>query len=101
MITTFFAPPGFDNTFGDGSAVATSGLRTFLDYDFSPTGADAGKYEDPGWSKPPAYGPSSAHPSVAIVSMGDGSVMSMNKKVDAANLFFLITKDGNDPFNVP
>ena len=97
----FFAPPGFDNTFGDGSAVARSGLRTFLDYDFSPTGADAGKYEDPGWSKPPAYGPSSAHPSVVIVSMGDGSVMAMSKRVDAANLFFLITKDGNDPFNIP
>ncbi len=28
--------------------------------------------------------------------MGDGSVMAINKKVDAANLFFLITKDNND-----
>jgi type II secretory pathway pseudopilin PulG len=97
----FFAPPGFDGKFGEGSAVATSGLRTFLDYDFSPAGADTGKYEDPGWSKPPAYGPSSAHPSVVIVTMGDGSVMALNKKVDAANLFFLITKDGDEPFNFP
>ncbi len=97
----FFAPLGFDNTFGDGSAVARSGLRTFLTYDFSPTGADAGKYEDPGWSKPPAYGPSSAHPEVVIVSMADGSVMAMSKRVDAANLFFLITKDNNDLFNIP
>ena len=97
----FFSPPGFDNTFGDSSAVATSGLRTFLDYDFSPTGADVGKYEDPGWAKPPAYGPSSAHPAVVIVAMGDGSVTALSKKVDAANLFFLITKDGNDPFNIP
>jgi prepilin-type N-terminal cleavage/methylation domain-containing protein len=98
----YFAPSGFDNTFGDGSAVARAGLRTFLSYDFEPKGADAGKYEDPGWAKaPPRYGPSSAHPAVAIVAFGDGSVMAMNKQVDAANLFFLITKDGNDPFNVP
>jgi hypothetical protein len=97
----FFAPPGFDGTFGDGSAVARAGLRTFLSYDFSPNGADAGKYEDPGWSKPPAYGPSSAHPAVLIVTMGDGSVMALNKQVDAANLFFMITKDNNDPFSLP
>ena len=45
----FFAPPGFDNTFGENSGVAKAGLRTFLSYDFSPTGADAGKYEDPGF----------------------------------------------------
>ena len=99
---TFFAPPGFDDTFGDGSGASRAGLRTFLSYDFGPKGADAGKYEDPGWAKaPPAYGPSSAHPSVEIVAMGDGSVMALNKQVDAANLYFLITKDNNDPFNVP
>ena len=97
----YFAPAGFDNTFGESSAIATAGLRTFLSYDFSPSGADVGKYEDPGWAKPPAYGPSSAHPEVEIVAMGDGSVMALSKKVDAANLFFLITKDNNDPFNIP
>ena len=100
----FFAPPGFDKEWGDGSAVSLAGLRTFLMYDFSPSGppSDVGKYEDPGWAKtPPAYGPSSAHPAVVIVGMGDGSVMAMNKRCDAANLFFLITKNGNDPFNFP
>ena len=71
---TYFAPPGFDGTFGPGSAVAKAGLRTFLAYDFSPGGADAGKYEDPGFGKtPPAYGPSSGHPAVVIGGMGDGS----------------------------
>jgi prepilin-type N-terminal cleavage/methylation domain-containing protein len=70
--------------------------------DFSPTGADAGKYEDAGFSKvAPAYGPSSAHPAVAICGMCDGSVMALSKRVDAANLSFLITKNGNDPFNIP
>jgi prepilin-type N-terminal cleavage/methylation domain-containing protein len=98
----FYAPPGFDNTFGEGSAVAKAGLRTFLAYDFSPNGADAGKYEDPGFSKTaPAYGPSSMHPAVVIVGMCDGSVLPLSKQVDAANLLFLITKVGNDPFNLP
>jgi hypothetical protein len=98
----FFTPPGFDNTFGDGSGVTRAGLRTFLMYDFSPGSADAGKYEDPGWAKaPPAYGPSSMHPEVAIVSFCDGSVMGLNKRCDAANLFFLITKANNDFFGGP
>jgi len=100
--TTFFAPRGFDGTFGDESAVSRAGLRTFLSYDFSPKGADAGKYEDPGWAMaPPAYGPSSAHPNVVIAGVADGSVAVLSKHVDAANLFFLITKNNNDPFNLP
>ncbi len=32
----YFAPPGYDNTWGPSSAVAKAGLRTFLSYDFSP-----------------------------------------------------------------
>ena len=98
----FYAPPGFDGKFGEGSGVARAGLRTFLEYNFSPNGADAGTYEDPGWAKaPPAYGPSSAHPGVVNVSFADGSDMGLSKQVDAANLFFLITKDNHDPFNIP
>ncbi len=104
----FFFPTGFDNTFGDGSGVAlNTNNRTYLQMDFSPTGADVGLYlkNDTAvltWQPiKPAYGPSSAHPAVAIVAMGDGSVMAMNKRCDAANLLFLITKNGNDPFNVP
>ena len=98
----YFVPPGFDHTWGRDSAVAKAGLRTFLAYDFSPTGADAGKYEDPGFSKtPPAYGPSSAHPAVVICGFGDGSVQAISKQIDAANLFFLITKNNSDPFFAP
>jgi prepilin-type N-terminal cleavage/methylation domain-containing protein len=98
----FFAPTGFDNTFGPESGVAKAGLRTFLAYDFSPRGADAGKYEDAGFGKiPPAYGPSSAHPAIVTCGMGDGSVQAISKQIDAANLFFLITRNGNDPFNIP
>ena len=95
----FFAPPGFDYTWGPDSAVTKAGLRTFLSYDFSPTGADIGKYEDPGFGPtPPAYGPSSGHPAVVICGMGDGSVKAISKQIDAAYLFFMITKNGSDPF---
>ena len=98
----YFVPPGFDGKFGPDSAVAKAGLRTFLAYDFSPRGADAGKYEDPGFGKtPPAYGPSSMHPAVVICGMGDGSVQAISKQIDAANLFFLITKNNSDPFYIP
>ena len=77
--------------------------------DFSPNGADYGRYEDPGWAggtcdskgQPPAYGPSSAHAGVVQVGMGDGSVQSLAKRCDAANLMFLITKNGGEPFNMP
>jgi len=98
----YFVPPGYDGKHGPDSAVAKAGLRTFLSYDFSPSGPDAGKYEDPGFGKtPPAYGPSSAHPAVVVCGMGDGSVQAISKQIDAANLFFLITKNNSDPFFVP
>ena len=98
----FFTPPGFDNTWGEDSGVTKAGLRTFLSYDFGPTGADAGKYEDPGFAKtPPTFGPSSAHHAIVNCGMGDGSVLSLSKQTDAAAFFFLITKNGSDPFYVP
>ncbi len=97
----YFVQPGFDNRWGPESAVAKAGLRTFLAYDFRPTGADAGKYEDPGFGPTPAaYGPSSTHPGVVVCGMGDGSVQALSKQVDAANLFFFITKNNNDPFYI-
>jgi prepilin-type N-terminal cleavage/methylation domain-containing protein len=101
----FYRQTSFDNTYGDGSGVALANLRTFLEYDFNPsTGTDAGKYEPPPWlpaAYKPTYGPSSAHPAVAIVVFADGSVTALNKRCDAANMFFLITKNNNDPFNLP
>ena len=33
-----------------------------------------------------------------ICGMGDGSIQAISKQIDAANLFFLITKNGSDPF---
>ena len=109
----FYNPTGFDNTFGDSSGVSNKGLRTFLMYDCSPSGADAGMYAtdgDPsytgGWTTTEGktvttYGPSSSHPAVVVAGMGDGSVQAFNKRMDAANFFFLITKNNQDPFNIP
>ena len=99
---SYFAPPGYGRNWGDSSCASAAGVRTFLTYDFSPKGADAGQYEDAGFAQtPPAYGPSSAHPAVVICCLGDGSGQALSKRVDAANFFFLITKSGKDPFYFP
>ena len=99
----FWATSNYDGNFGDASAVAIANEKTFLEYDFSPSGANVGTYEDPQFGNVhiPTYGPSSAHSAVAIVAMGDGSVSGLNRRCDVDNLFFLITKAGQDPFNQP
>ena len=33
--------------------------------------------------------------------MGDGSTQALSKRTDAANFFFLITKNNSDPVNMP
>ncbi len=117
----FFVPPHYDGTFGDQSGVTTNGLRDFLMYDFSPTGTDAAAYGpngqpanqgDPGslWQitektgtptqTGPNYGPSSSHPAIIVAGMGDGSTQALSKRTDAANFFFLITKNNSDPVNI-
>jgi hypothetical protein len=121
----FFAPPKYDGTFGDTSAVTVDGLLTDLMIDYSPTGMDpqgkstSGAYGgggsssstylgQPKWtnadvlpSEGPHYGPSSSHPAIVMVGFGDGSVQQISKRIDAANLFFLTTKNNGDQFNLP
>jgi prepilin-type N-terminal cleavage/methylation domain-containing protein len=99
----YFTPPGYSETrTGKRDWTWHCDVRTFLSYDFGPSGADAGKYEDPGWAKgPPAYGPSSMHPGVVITGMCDGSVIALSKQCNAAYLFFLVTKNNNDPLDGP
>jgi prepilin-type N-terminal cleavage/methylation domain-containing protein len=118
----YYAPPGYvaNNVWGDSSAATTTaGLFTFLMYDFSPQGQTNGTATGTGkntyatlgdpyslWSTTdqlagPTYGPSSGHPAVVVVGLGDGSVQALSKRTDAANLFFLITKNNGDPFNPP
>jgi prepilin-type N-terminal cleavage/methylation domain-containing protein len=98
----FYCWTSFDNTWGDGAGVTVNGnMKTFLMMDFSPSGP-GDVYSGPvvGLVRP-TYGPSAAHPAVAIMTFADGSVAALSKRTDAANLFFLITKNNSDPFNMP
>jgi hypothetical protein len=103
----YFYPAGYDGTFGDSSGVAQGGKLTYLEYDFSATGGNIGSYLDPGWDttysgmKGTMYGPSSGHPAIAVVGFADGNAQGLNKRCDAANMFFLITRNNGDPFNIP
>ena len=65
-----------------------------MSFDFA--GADSGTYPSFDGSKP-LYGPSSAHAAVVMHAMGDGSVQSLSKDIDAAAYMFLITRSGSDP----
>jgi prepilin-type N-terminal cleavage/methylation domain-containing protein len=122
----YYSNKGYDGKdWGDASNVTVVGLcRTYLMYDCSPSGSDNGagaggtgtagnslysQQGDPnksGWastdnSLAATYGPSSAHPAVVIAGMGDGSTQAISKRADAANVAFLITKNGGDPFYMP
>jgi len=107
----YYAPTGWNGIFGDSGGCSTAGDQTFLMMDFSPAGANTAQFAtigDPAWQSstdsvggPANYGPSSAHPAVAIVGMGDGSVQSLSKRTDAGNMCFLITRNGGEPFNIP
>ncbi len=97
---TYFSPTGYNGDLGDSSPVSTSAMKDFMMYDFSPQGTNNGANEVPTWSKATAYGPSSAHPAVCMGGMVDGSVQSVSKRLDPAAFFFLITKNGSDPFYI-
>jgi hypothetical protein len=120
---SYYAPAGFAGSFDqNGNATNTtekySSYRTFLQFNFSPTGADKGTYpqfttgngfsgvtgqdgtkiaETMANSNTPAYGPSSGHPSVVNHLMGDASVHSLSKQIDVAAYMFIITRNGGDP----
>jgi prepilin-type N-terminal cleavage/methylation domain-containing protein/prepilin-type processing-associated H-X9-DG protein len=125
----FYMPEGSTATFDDvGNVAGTPGpgysaFRTYLGFDFGPTGADRGTYPrfntnnrtvsglpgangatyimgrngDGPQSNQPAYGPSSGHPSVVNTLFGDGSVRCLSKQIDVSAYMFLITRNGGDP----
>jgi hypothetical protein len=126
-------PQGFTGSFDDlgNMAVSSQGsqnsqytqYRTFLQFNFSPTGADVGTYPQfqtgnqqvsnlqglnnstyagtsgsgGAQSNTPAYGPSSGHSGVVVHLMADGSVHSLSKTIDVSAYMFLITRNGSDP----
>ena len=124
---SYYAPAGFAGAFDDqmnptNTTGKYSSYRTFLQFDFSPTGADKGTYpqfktgngfrgvtgedgtkiaETMANSNTPAYGPSSGHPAVVNHLMADASVRSLSKQIDVAAYMFIITRNGNDPAEQP
>jgi prepilin-type N-terminal cleavage/methylation domain-containing protein len=108
--SSFFALPGFNGNFYD--AGGTSAIVTFFALEFGITGKTPGAYEldplvtpcqagtrtsQPSLSRTYEYGPSSGHPSVINCLFGDGGVRGVRKDVDAAALFFSVTRNNSDP----
>jgi prepilin-type N-terminal cleavage/methylation domain-containing protein len=114
--SAFFAIGTYNGAFYDSGA--TSQYVTYFSMEFGQSGKNSGKYLlDPvagspvspcqkGADAPRAgpsqgiayeYGPSSGHPSVINCLFGDGGVRGVRKDVDAAALFFAITRNNNDP----
>ena len=92
-------PPSaaFDGVYTDASNQAN--IRTFLGYNFALADAYDGAQTNI-VQNTPKYGPSSGHPAVANHLFGDGSVQTLSKKINVSAYFFLITKNGGDPFNI-
>ncbi len=113
---TFYAPDGskYDGTFGPTSAIGLDQTaQPYIAFDFTPSGANyaggsATQYATDNQTMgfgdatsplvAPNYGPSSAHPGVVNHLFVDGSVQAIRKDLDGAGYFFLITRNGGDPF---
>jgi len=111
---SFYAPGGgkdYDGTFGptSGVGVKETTYGPYIGYDFTPSGANyasggpttyATDDAATGYNNSPApnYGPSSNHPGVVNHLFIDGSVQAIRKDLDGAGYFFLITRNGGDPF---
>jgi type II secretory pathway pseudopilin PulG len=74
------------------------GFPTYLSYDFSSGGKDAGSYP-PSIGRTPKYGPSAAHPTIVNHLFADGAVQSIRKDIDFGMYFILITRNNGDPAN--
>ncbi len=111
----FWTPTDFDKAVFDSAAVPdrpsrptnTSAtyraFRTYLAFEFAKS-PDAGSYPALPYTplpNQPAYGPSSAHPTVVNHLFADGSVRSLDKNIDVSVYMFLITRAGGDPFALP
>ena len=82
-----WAPTGFNGKYYEEGL--TSHFLTYLRWDYD----DDGPYVSKQYRK----GPGSEHPTVVNHLFGDGTVHSVNKEIDAALYFFIITRSGRDP----
>ncbi len=93
---TYWHPDGFNGRYDADAAPAIKNMRTYLGYDFSPTGKDKGAYPD-SVGRRPAYGPGSSHPNTVNHAFFDASIRTVSKTVDYAAYFFAITRNNGDP----
>lgn len=118
---SFWCPVGYNakpNFYSDGQM---GNCTTYFSFDYGPSGKNSCKPPAPGnplnypldpYAVPcqPAastrgtapdlswrYGPSSGHPASINCLFGDGAVRSVRKDVDAAALFFSVTRANGDP----
>jgi hypothetical protein len=91
----FWCPIGFNGHYGDDASPAIKALRTYLAYDFTPGGRDAGSYPA-SIGRTPKYGPSSGHPAIVNHLFGDGAARSIIKDIDYVMYFRGITRNNGD-----
>jgi hypothetical protein len=101
---SYYHPPWYDATF-DGTAAAAQKppARPYIAYDFRPGGKDAGAYDDTGifgQKPPPAYGPSSGHRGIVNHLFADGSIQPISARIDPSAYWFMITRNGGDPYHI-
>jgi len=84
---SFWAPTGFNGKYDEEGG--TSHFLTYLRWDYDQDG--------PYISDDYRQGPGSEHPGVVNHLFGDATVHSVNKGIDAALYFFIITRANGDP----
>jgi prepilin-type N-terminal cleavage/methylation domain-containing protein len=99
----YWAPYGFTPKLYGEESTLSDDYYTYLDWDYNATNPtlplgtqryDDLRLADEYWIK---YGPGSDHGGVTNHLFVDGSVHTINNKIDPALYMFLITRDGQDP----
>ena len=96
LITHYHAPLNFTPGLFEDESTISKYYRTYLDWDYQ----NEGWYEDYDLISEDyviRYGPSSHHRRVTNHLFVDGSVHSLDNKIDVALYMFLITRDAGDP----
>jgi len=100
-ISHYWAPVGFTpGLYGDESTIPRR-YRTYLNWDYEqypyPDDRLGENYDDDQFKYKSKYGPSSHHPGVTNHVFVDGSVHTIDNRIDVALYMFLTTRDAGDP----
>jgi len=97
LITNYWAPLGFTPGLFDEESTIRKTYRTYLNWDYKKDGP----YEDydliSDYPFAIRFGPSSQHPDATNHLFVDGSVHTIQNKIDTALYMFLITRNSGDP----